>query len=99
MHTFVHYLCLKLLPDLPDSTCLLRLVTRSCVTVLHDRPGLLDALPRKGYLHRLVDLLADISDPEGAKAAVQLLHQMSKSKVVFQVLFSFGRFAFKPSIL
>ncbi|KAA3681187.1 DnaJ subfamily C member 13, partial [Paragonimus westermani] len=71
---------------LPGSTLLLRLLTRACATVLADRPGLLDALPRKGYLHRIIDLLTSITDPEGAKAAVLLLHRMSMSKLCVQAM-------------
>ncbi|VDP87172.1 unnamed protein product [Echinostoma caproni] len=71
---------------LPSSALLLRLLTRSCAAVLKDRPGLLDSLPRKGYLHRVVDLLGEINDPEGAKAAVLLLHRMSSSKLCVQAM-------------
>ncbi|OON15900.1 hypothetical protein X801_08292, partial [Opisthorchis viverrini] len=71
---------------LPDSALLLRLLTRACCAVLVDRPGLLDALPRKGYLHRIIDLLAQVNDPEGAKAAVLLLHHMSRSKLCIQAM-------------
>ncbi|CAH8660299.1 unnamed protein product, partial [Dicrocoelium dendriticum] len=67
--------------QLPESAILLRLLTKSCVAVLTGRPGLLDSLPRKGYLHRIAELLHEIRDPEGAKAAVLLLHKMSTSKV------------------
>ncbi|CAL8068163.1 unnamed protein product [Calicophoron daubneyi] len=71
---------------LPQSALLLRLLTRACVAVLTDRPGLLDSLPRKGYLHRIVDVLGEITDPEGAKAAVLLLHKMSSSKICVQAM-------------
>ncbi|TNN08971.1 DnaJ subfamily C member 13 isoform 1 [Schistosoma japonicum] len=70
--------------QLPDSTLLVRLLTRSCKTVLTDRPGLIDSLPRSGNVHRILELLAKVNDPEGAKAIVVILHQMSASKLCVQ---------------
>ncbi|CAH8642884.1 unnamed protein product [Schistosoma rodhaini] len=67
--------------QLPNSTLLVRLLTRACKTVLTDRPGLTDSLPRSGNVHRVLELLAKVDDPEGAKAIVIILHQMSASKV------------------
>ncbi|CAH8288528.1 unnamed protein product, partial [Schistosoma intercalatum] len=66
--------------QLPNSTLLVRLLTRACKTVLTDRPGLTDSLPRSGNVHRVLELLAKVDDPEGAKAIVIILHQMSASK-------------------
>ncbi|XP_018647306.1 endosomal trafficking protein, putative [Schistosoma mansoni] len=70
--------------QLPNSTLLVRLLTRACKTVLTDRPGLTDSLPRSGNVHRVLELLAKVDDPEGAKAIVIILHQMSASKLCVQ---------------
>nr|CAH8867302.1 unnamed protein product [Trichobilharzia regenti] len=70
--------------QLPESNILVRLLTRACKTVLTDRPGLIDSLPRSGNVHRILELLAKIADPEGARAIVILLHQMSSSKLCVQ---------------
>ncbi|VDP44031.1 unnamed protein product [Schistosoma margrebowiei] len=70
--------------QLPNSALLVRLLTRACKTVLTDRPGLTDSLPRSGNVHRVLELLAKVDDPEGAKAIVIILHQMSASKLCVQ---------------
>ncbi|KAL3317069.1 DnaJ subfamily C member 13 [Cichlidogyrus casuarinus] len=69
------------LKELPGSLILLRLVTRCILAVLQDRPGLLDSLPRKGYVHRLCDQLSGVKDLEGSKSVALIIHKMTTNKL------------------
>lgn len=60
---------------------LLRLVSRAALQLLGDRPGLLDGLPKKGFVHRILDLFPSVREPEEARTCALLIHAMSFSKV------------------
>lgn len=60
---------------------MLRLMSRAALQLLNDRPGLLDALPKKGFAHRILDACSGVREPEEAKTCALLIHAMSASKV------------------